>query len=282
MSNGGLAPDLSGVPETLLWPLHARASEARRPDSPFQDPKAIKLVESINYPFDAKFGYPQQVLALRELSFDGVVEDFLRRHPAGTVVALADGLNTQYWRIDNGQSTWLSVDLPDVIDIRRRLLPDPDRLRSVACSALDEQWMDLVDADKPLLITAQGLFMYLHEADVYGLIRRCAARFRGASILFDCMPRHFTVSVRGNTLLNTFFMPGKQKGAGAYKFPPMPWSSSFESARARLLAEPDITGVDFVRMQSGRGLIYGYGSPVLASIPYLRSLIPWYSLVQFR
>lgn len=282
MADEGLAPELSGVPETLLWPLHARASEARRSDSDFRDPKAVELVDSIDYPFEARFGKPQQVLALREMSFDRTVADFLREHPSGTVVALADGLNTQSWRLDNGAARWLSVDLPEVIEIRRRLLPDVGRSRSVACSALDDQWMDLIGPDEPVFITAQGLFMYLREDEVYGLIRRCAARFSGASMLFDCMPRHFTVSVRGNTLLNTFFMPGKRNGPGSYKFPPMPFSSTYEKARRHLLAESNIARVDFVHLTPGRGLVYGYGAPVLESIPYLRSLIPWYALLQFR
>ena len=33
-------------------------------------------------------------------------------HPAGTVVALGEGLETQFWRPDNGRVRWLSVDLP--------------------------------------------------------------------------------------------------------------------------------------------------------------------------
>ncbi len=47
---------LGGVPETMLLTLWLRASEARRVDSVIDDPRAIELVETIDYPFAETFG----------------------------------------------------------------------------------------------------------------------------------------------------------------------------------------------------------------------------------
>ena len=44
-------PGLEGVPETLLWTLHHRALEARRPDAVLRDPLAVELAERIDCPF---------------------------------------------------------------------------------------------------------------------------------------------------------------------------------------------------------------------------------------
>ena len=55
---------LSGVSETALLTLNARAREARRPDSVIDDPMAIALVDSIDFDF-AKFGPTGQDIALR-------------------------------------------------------------------------------------------------------------------------------------------------------------------------------------------------------------------------
>jgi O-methyltransferase involved in polyketide biosynthesis len=274
--------DLSGVPETLLWPLYARASEARRRDALLRDPTAIELVDSIDYPFEARFGRPHQVLALRELSFDNQVRDFLARHPRGTVVALADGLNTQFWRLDNGQARWVSIDLPEVIELRRKLLPDTERSRSIACSALDERWMDSVDSRDGVFITAQGLLMYLHQSDVYTLILRCAKAFPGAVMMFDAVPRLFTVSILGNTIPGACLMPGKRNGEDGYRLPPMPWSSTFEKTRKRLEAHPNISKVRFVRLPRGRGIIYRYMAPLTDLVPGLRSVTPWNAAVEFE
>jgi O-methyltransferase involved in polyketide biosynthesis len=35
------------------------------------------------------------------LAFDREVRRFLAAHPGGTVVALGEGLETQFWRVDN-------------------------------------------------------------------------------------------------------------------------------------------------------------------------------------
>ena len=184
-------PGLEGVPETLLWTLYHRALEARRPDAVLRDPVAVELVGRIDYPFAARFGTgrPAQWQALRVLAFDREVRRFLRRHPEGTVVALGEGLETQCRRVDNGRVRWIGVDLPETVAVRRRLLPDGPRHRTIAASVLDEAWMDEVDATRGVLLTAQGLLMYLDPPGVHGLIARCAARFPGTGLLFDAVPR---------------------------------------------------------------------------------------------
>ncbi|MFE0331270.1 class I SAM-dependent methyltransferase [Streptomyces sp. NPDC058960] len=102
------AVELSGVPETLLWNLDHRAYEARQARPVLDDPKAVELIERIDYPFEETFGPPDPLLAqgqaLRARTFDDAVRDFLGKHPEGTVVALAEGLETQFWRVDNGRA----------------------------------------------------------------------------------------------------------------------------------------------------------------------------------
>jgi O-methyltransferase involved in polyketide biosynthesis len=128
--------ELDGVAETLLWTLYHRAVEARRPDAVLHDPRAVELVERIDYPFEQRFGAGDlaQWQALRARWFDDEVRRFLSRHPDGTVAALGEGLETQFWRVDNGRVRWLTVDLPEAIALRERLLPGSPRQRSLASS----------------------------------------------------------------------------------------------------------------------------------------------------
>jgi len=129
--------ELSGVPETMLWTLYYRATEARRPDAVICDPKAVELVDAIDYPFEDRFGraveWQAQWQGLRARRFDTEVRRFMREHPGGTVVALGEGLETQFWRVDDGRARWLTVDLPESLDVRTRLLPpESDRQRAFA------------------------------------------------------------------------------------------------------------------------------------------------------
>ena len=166
--------ELGAVPETLLWTLYHRASEARRPDSVLHDPMAVDLVERIDFPFEQRFGKPRAGLAqwqaLRARCFDLEIARFLARSPSGTVVALGEGLETQFWRVDNGTVRWLGVDLPETVELRRRLLPSPDRHRLIACSVLDDRWLDELDRAADVLVTAQGLLMYLEPEQVRTLL----------------------------------------------------------------------------------------------------------------
>jgi len=183
--------ELRGVPETLLWTLYHRASEARRGDAVLHDPKAVEVLDAIDFPFEERFGSAGEGLsqwqALRALTFDRQVERFLAKHPDGTVVALGEGLETQFWRVDNGRVHWLSVDLPEAIEVRERLLPplDPDRQRLLACSALDRVWMDELDKSRGVLVTAQGLLMYLQPDDARKVITTCSRRIPNGAMVFD-------------------------------------------------------------------------------------------------
>src|SRR5262249_7820937 len=99
--------ELTGVPETMLWTLYYRAREARRSDSVLRVPRGVELVDRIDYPFEKRFGvaveWQAQWQALRARRFDTEVRRFMRDHPGGAVVALGEGLETQFWRVDDGR-----------------------------------------------------------------------------------------------------------------------------------------------------------------------------------
>jgi O-methyltransferase involved in polyketide biosynthesis len=260
--------ELSGVPETLLWTLYHRASEAARPDAVIDDPRAVELVEAIDYPFAERFGpvgaAQAQWQALRARTFDDAVRRFAREHPGGTVVALGEGLETGFWRVDDGRLRWLTVDLPETVAVRERLLPDDPgdpRRRTLAGSALDPSWMDEVDPARGVLITAQGLFMYLRPAEVRGLIDACAERFPGAALVFDTAPRWFTeLAKRG--LLRT---------PNGYVAPPMPWGMDLLERR-RIAHRPGVSSLRELHLPRGRGRLFGLGYPAFERLPLLRDL----------
>lgn len=203
---------LTGIPETMLWTLHNRADEARRPDGRLRDPDCLRIYASIDYDFERSFGKPDGSHPMRSRIFDDVVRPWMRAHPGGTVVELAAGLETQFQRCDDGRVRWLCVDVPDAIAVRERFLPATDRCRHLKKSALDLTWMDDVDAAQGVFVTAQGLFMYFEEAEVKRLVVAIIERFPGVELMFDTIPRWFSKKT-----LRGF---GKSKH---YRAPPMPW-----------------------------------------------------------
>lgn len=179
---------------------------------------AITLADSIDFDF-AKFGRTRQDFALRALTFDIHTRRYLNDHPSATVVALAEGLQTSFWRLDagisEGQFRWLTVDLPPIPDLRTRLLPKSPRMSVGAQSALDYSWTDRVDPSQGVFITAEGLLMYLQPEQGLGLIAECAKRFPGAQMLFDMPAASFAKLARRG-----------HRTSRRYKFPPMPFAMS--------------------------------------------------------
>jgi O-methyltransferase involved in polyketide biosynthesis len=129
-------------------------------------------------------------------TFDAAVRRFLGSHPAGTVVALGEGLETQFWRLDNGQVRWLTVDVPETMDLRHRVLTDGPRQSSHRGSALDLDWLDRLDPTDPILVTAQGLLPYFQRDQVHDLIAGIAERLPGSLLVFDAVPEAMLNLVR--------------------------------------------------------------------------------------
>ncbi len=182
---------LGAVQETLFITLAARAIQTQRKHPVLRDPKAVEMVQSIDYDA-AKYGRGAggSVTVLRTAIIDFWVRAFLAAHPAGTVMELGTGLNTRFERVDNGQVHWFDLDLPDTIDLRRTFFADTERRRMVAASVLDEDWLPIVaQSPGPYFFVAEGVLAYLPEERVTATLARIATQFPGALIALDTYPK---------------------------------------------------------------------------------------------
>ncbi len=223
--------DLTGVPETMLWPLWNRAAEMQRADRLIEDEMAAALVRQIEYDFAAKFGKPTVFHPIRARVCDDLVRRYLSANPdMPTVVALGEGLETQLWRIADPRIRWITVDLPEAIELRERLLPAEPMASSIACSALDESWMDAVPAQTTPFVSAAGLLMYFKEAEVRSLLEKIASRFPGADVFFDTITPHVSAKT-----LNGW------KVTKHYTAPPMPWGITIDDLPAFIDSIPGMS-----------------------------------------
>jgi O-methyltransferase involved in polyketide biosynthesis len=126
------------------------------------------------------------VATMRARQFDLFSRDFLGRNPGGLVVDIGCGLDTRFDRLDDGQMTWLGVDLPEVIELRRKVLPDGERCKTIPQSMLEISWLDEVARiNKPVIFLAEGVFPYFSTADVKPLVMAMASRFLAGELVFD-------------------------------------------------------------------------------------------------
>ena len=71
------------------------------------------------------------------------------------MIDLGAGLDTAFYRVDNGLIYWYDLDLPSVIQLRSELLPvpEPDRVTYITKSLFDPAWFTEVKN------TENGVFM---------------------------------------------------------------------------------------------------------------------------
>lgn len=264
---------LTGVSETALLTLNGRAHQAGLPDAILHDPMAIGLRDSFDVDFD-RFGRKGQEMALRSLAVDGCTIEYLRTHPKATVVALAEGFQTSFWRLDaavpDPQFGWVSVDLPPVIALRERLLPASPRITNLGQSALDYSWMDRIDSGDGVFITAEGLLMYLLPEQAMELITVCAKRFPGGQMFFDLPP----------TIIKKV-APKGIRASKNYRVPPMPFSLSINELSALVGRIPGLKAVRDIPMPKGRGFVFEKVFPALWRFGPLKPYRGVYALLEF-
>lgn len=200
-------PALEGVARTALWTVYCRARCAEA--AGLHDPEARRICEALGPGLRHAFGRPAPSFAVRARDFDRRLQGFLDDHPGAAVVSLGEGLETQCQRL-SGYGSWTSVDLPRVLDVRARYLAPDEKRRHRPGSATDHAWLgDL--GDGPAAVVAQGLLMYLDEAEVRRLTRAVAER-GDVFFLFDVVPPWLSQ-------LSRFRLPFSR----SLRIPRMPW-----------------------------------------------------------
>lgn len=177
---------LSGAQETMLGTLWCRVVDARSRRPILGDAGAVEVAGRIDYPFRRLGGDPLMVAVTcsRALWMDQRAGQFLAGHPEATVVHLACGLDTRHRRLRPGPGVvWLEVDHPDVLAVRRRVLPPPAGVELVPADIADPAWLAAVPPDRPALVIAEGLSMYLDPDRGRGLLSRLASTLRGELIM---------------------------------------------------------------------------------------------------
>jgi len=172
---------ITGVSETLFLPLYSRAIESQTKDPIINDQKSVEIVNHLDKIFSKSNSKLHKMLfnrklskeyvvriALRTKKFDEYVSDFLSKNPNGVIVNIGCGLDTRFYRIDNGKVEWYDIDLPQVIELKKHFINENDRYHFISSSLTDYSWMDILFQNKgrPFMFIAEGVFRYLHENEV--------------------------------------------------------------------------------------------------------------------
>ena len=118
------------------------------------------------------------------------------------MVDIGCGLDTRFYRLDDGQMNWLGLDLPAVINLRQQWLPDANRCKCIAKSMFDLEWLDEVQQiNKPVIFLAEGVFPYFSTREVKPMLTAMAERFPAGELVFDAMAPFVMWLHKGSSVL---------------------------------------------------------------------------------
>jgi O-methyltransferase involved in polyketide biosynthesis len=185
--------------ETMLMTLYGRALQSQWEHPILRDPWAEEAVRHIDYDFRKLYGYRGvfghlvsglgcTIIATRASTFDRETTRYLADHPEATVLHLGCGLDSRVFRVDPPASvTWFDVDYPDVIGVRRQLFPERPNYHLVGLPLEDMRWLNEVAGGRPVLVVAEGVLMYLSEANVKALLNAVTGHFPSGQLVFDAL-----------------------------------------------------------------------------------------------
>jgi O-methyltransferase involved in polyketide biosynthesis len=180
--------ELQGAAQTMLTTLYLKALDADFGRPVLGDPFAKETVAHIDYDWRELgiAGGWAPLITVRTAQYDIWARQFLAVTPQCTVVHLGCGLDSRVFRLDPGPGVqWYDVDYPAVIALRQKLFPSRPGYHLIATSATDLSWLDQIPTDRPVLLLAEGISMYLTEQEGVGLLQRVVDRFPAGELQID-------------------------------------------------------------------------------------------------
>jgi methyltransferase (TIGR00027 family) len=196
---------IGDVSETAILTLKSRIIESEKEYPIISDPVGKKLLgglepflsQDIKNRILGKKGLSRALtsyIALRADKYDSYVREFLKHHPNGIIVSLGCGFDTRYWRAVNDPRRYFELDLPEVIDLKRKALGGKFPYTMISGSVLDFEWMDRISSiqNEEILFIAEGLLMYLEPEKVRELIGKISDEFSNSQMVAEVVDEKYT------------------------------------------------------------------------------------------
>lgn len=148
------------IPENLLKPLWLRSRESLIDNGLIYDPIAASACQRCQLAPECFAGNIDQKQLLHvTLAYlcDVQVKQFLASHPDGWIINVGAGLDTRFYRIDNGRCHWIELDITEHLLWRQKLFHANERYFHRTGSVHDLSWLDTlpIPDSAPVLIVCE-------------------------------------------------------------------------------------------------------------------------------
>ena len=204
--------EFEGVEDTLFIPLTARICVSKKFPEYFFDQKALEMEDLIKNKKIDENSTEYSIIAnvARCYNLDRMTKEFIAKHGKCNIVNLGVGLETSYYRIDDKNSLFYEVDLPEVIELREKYLKPGLNEKFIKGDLFKLDWCNELDTNLPTLLIVAGVFQYFHENDVVEFIDNVKDIFENAELIFDAANKF------GNLYCNFYVKRTGNKSAMMY------------------------------------------------------------------
>lgn len=184
--------NMTTMEDTLFLPVLGRIYASEKFPHILKDEKALELKAKLPEHLKGRKlqnQYAALAGAVRSANFDRYIQNFLKRNPDGVIVQLGCGLETTFYRCDNGRAIWYDVDFPDAMKIRKTVLRESEREHFFAGNPFLCEWLEEIrkfDSQIPVLVTAGGLLHYFDRKKIIGLMQKIQ-KFGNVELIFDAL-----------------------------------------------------------------------------------------------
>jgi len=138
-------------------------------------------------------------IALRARQYDWFAKRFIEKYPEAAVVNIGCGMDNRFKRIDNGKILFYDLDLPDIINIKEKIIAPTKRYSQFAQSVFDFEWIKEIDREQVFLL-AEGVFMYCEPTDIKNLFFELHKRFSNPEIVLEVFNSKWLTGWRGKMM----------------------------------------------------------------------------------
>lgn len=217
------------IPANLLQPLWLRSRESLVDNGLVYDPIAANACRHCELAPECLSGdIPQKQLLHATITqlCDQQVKHFIQHNPDGWIINVGAGLDTRFYRVDNGRCHWLELDVTENLLWRQKLFHRSERYHHLCGSVTDLSWMSSlpIEEKSPVMIVCECALLDCNERQIARFIQAMGCHFDSARACL-VLAGDLTPTALGQKMGSSHYAHG-YKSADETVRRILPWASS--------------------------------------------------------
>ncbi len=177
---------MNNINKTLYIPLYGKAMVSKKRII-LNDRKAEEISASActSIKGKSKSKWLAYFMAMRARVFDEWTRAKLINSPDTVVLHIGCGLDSRALRMGELKNLWYDVDLPDVVEERRKYFSEDRNYKMLCGNAAEPSFLDALPQSKRAVVVMEGISMYLENSDIIRLFLALQKKFETVNILMD-------------------------------------------------------------------------------------------------